>query len=181
MRAFRVTVAVAGAVAGGLAAAALLFAAPEAFAQEGRIAVVDLDQALNATEEGKAAREELERKRREAQSKVQPMVERFDSLQEEIKGKKFVLSEEALYQKQLDLVELKNEIETEMKELENKLKVDSERIVGPLRKKLIGIVQQIGRDQGFALIIERGTPGLLYSREALDITDRVIEQFDKTG
>lgn len=163
----------------GLVAALGIAAA--ARAEELKIGVVDLDQALNATEEGKSAREELERKQREARSKVQPMVERFETLQQEIKGKRFVLSEEVLREKQLDLFELRNEIESQMKELEGKLKVDQERIVGPLRKKLIDIVQRIGREQGYMVIIERGTPGLLYSREALDVTDEVIAQFDKTG
>jgi outer membrane protein len=144
-----------------------------------RMAVVDLDQALNSTDEGKAAREELARKQREAEAKVQPQIERFKELQDELKSKKFVLSEEALYQRQLDLVELKNEIESSMKELEGKFKVDQERIVGPLRKKLIEIVQEIGREQGFTMIVERSTPGLLYSREALDITDDVIARFNK--
>lgn len=143
------------------------------------IAVVDLNQALNSTDEGKAAREELARKQREAEAKVQPRIERFQGLQEELKSKKFVLSEEALYQRQLDLVELKNEIESDMKELEGKLKVDEERLVGPLRKKMIDVVQKIGRDQGFTLIVERAAPGLLYSREALDITDAVIEKFNQ--
>lgn len=144
-----------------------------------RIAVVDVNQALNSTDEGKAAREELARKQREAEARVQPRIERFKELQEELKSKKFVLSEDALYQRQLDLIELKNEIESEMKELEGKFKVDEERIVGPLRKKMIDVVQSIGREQGFTLIVERASPGLLYSREALDITDAVIEQFNK--
>ncbi len=144
-----------------------------------RIAVVDLNQALNSTDEGKAAREELARKAREAEAKVQPRIERYKELQEELKSKKFVLSEEALYQRQLDLVELRNEIESEGKELEGKLKVDEERIVGPLRKKMVDVVQGIGREQGFTLVIERSSPGLLYAREALDITDTVIERFNK--
>jgi outer membrane protein len=144
-----------------------------------RIAVVDVNQALNSTDEGKAAREELARKQREAEARVQPRIERFKELQEELKSKKFVLSEEALYQRQLDLIELKNEIESEMKELEGKFKVDEERIVGPLRKKMIEVVQGIGRDRGFTLIVERASPGLLYSREALDITDAVIDLFNK--
>jgi outer membrane protein len=144
-----------------------------------RIAVVDVNQALNSTDEGKAAREELARKQREAEARVQPRIERFKELQEELKSKKFVLSEDALYQRQLDLIELKNEIESEMKALEGKFKVDEERIVGPLRKKMINVVQSIGREQGFTLIVERASPGLLYSREALDITDAVIEQFNK--
>ena len=144
-----------------------------------KLAVVDLDQALNSTDEGKQAREELSRKQREAEGRLQPRLDRMKELSEELKSKKFVLSEEALYQRQLDLVELRNEIESEHKELEGKLKVDAERIVGPLRKKMLEIVQSIGREQGFTLIVERGTPGLLYSREALDITDTVIERFNK--
>ena len=144
-----------------------------------RIAVVDVNQALNSTDEGKAAREELARKQREAEARVQPRIERFKELQEELKSKKFVLSEDALYQRQLDLLELKNEIESDMKELEGKFKVDEERIVGPLRKKMVEVVQGIGREQGFTLIVERASPGLLYSREALDITDAVIEQFNQ--
>ncbi len=146
-----------------------------------RIGVVDLDQALNSTEEGKAAREEMARKQREAEASVQPMMERFRDLQEELKAKKFVLSENALYQKQLDLVELKNQVDSQLKELDGKLKVDQERLVAPLRKKLIGIVEALGRDQGFTMIVERGTPGLLYSREALDITDMVIKRFNSKG
>ena len=102
-----------------------------------RIAVVDVNQALNSTDEGKAAREELARKQREAEGRVQPRIERFKELQEELKSKKFVLSEDALYQRQLDLLELKNEIESEMKELEGKFKVDEEEFRKKVRKELI--------------------------------------------
>ena len=42
-----------------------------------KIGVVDVDQALNATEEGKAAREEFSRKQREADAEVQPLADRF--------------------------------------------------------------------------------------------------------
>ena len=150
-------------------------------AAENEVVVVDIDQALNSTEQGKAAREELSRKQREAQGKLEPMVERFKEMQEELKSKRFVLSEEALYQKQLDLVELKTEIDNRAKELEDKFKVDKERLEGPLRKKLIKIVEEIGKEKGYGLILARGAGGMLYNREALDITDQVIERFNKKG
>ncbi len=165
----------------GLLAASMMAAAPSHAEDDSKIGVVDIDQALNSTEEGKAAREELSRKQREAQSKLEPMVERFKEMQEELKSKRFVLSEEALYQKQLDLVELKGEIDNRAKELEDKFKVDKERLEGPLRKKLIEIVEEIGREQGYGLILARGAGGMLYNREALDITDKVIERFNKKG
>jgi outer membrane protein len=143
--------------------------------------VVDIDQAVNATEQGKKARDELSKKRKAAEAQIKPLMEKGRALAEEIQSKRFVLSEEALYQKQLDLVELKTEIDNRAKELEDKFKVDKERLEGPLRKKLIEIVEEIGKEKGYGLILARGAGGMLYNRETLDITDMVIERFNKKG
>ncbi len=42
-----------------------------------KIGIVDLDQAVNSTAEGRAAREELARKQRDAEAKIQPLLERM--------------------------------------------------------------------------------------------------------
>jgi outer membrane protein len=146
-----------------------------------KIGVVDIDQAVSSTDEGKAAREEFARKQREAEAKIQPLLDRYKALEEELKAKKFVLSDEALFQKQLDLVEMRNQIQGKMKELEGQMKVDQKRLEGPLIQKLSQIIEDVGKSQGFTLIIRRGAPGVLYTREALDITDIVIERYNKKG
>jgi outer membrane protein len=162
-----------------LALAALLVWGTAADDGAVRIGVVDIDQAISSTEEGKAAREEFARKQREAESKIQPMVERYRELEEDLKAKKFVLSDEALFQKQLDLAEMRNQIQNKMKELEGQLQVDQKRLEGPLTKKLVEIIEEAGKSRGFTLILRRGAPGVLYSREALDITDVIIEQYNQ--
>jgi outer membrane protein len=144
-----------------------------------KVGIVDLSQAINATDEGKAAREELNRKQRDAQQQVQPLVDQHKALEEEIKGKRYVLSDEALFAKQADLLELRNKIESKLKELEGQLKIDQGRLEAPLVAKLREIVQEIGKEQGFTLIMDRSTPGLVYTREALDITDEVTARFNK--
>ena len=144
-----------------------------------KIGVVDIDQAISSTEEGKAAREELARKEREAQGKIQPLIDRLRALEQEIKAKKFVLSDDALFQKQLDLVEMRNQIQNKAKEIENKLKIDTERLRGPLIAKLRQTIEEFGKGEGFSLILGRGTPGVLYTREALDVTDRIIEKYNQ--
>ena len=111
----------------GAALAALVVPSLGAADEGIKMGVVDLEQALSSTEEGKAAREEMGRKQREAESTVQPLVDRFNTMKEEIKSKKFVLSDESLFQKQLDLAELQNQIQTKLKELEGQLKVLSSR------------------------------------------------------
>src|SRR5690606_28729097 len=97
-----------------------------AAAQELRIAVVDLDQAINATDQGKKAAEELKKKQQQAQAQLKPLLEKGRALANEIQEKRFVLSEEALYQKQLDLAEIQNEVRSRGAELEGQWKVDYE-------------------------------------------------------
>ncbi|MCG8589336.1 MAG: OmpH family outer membrane protein [Proteobacteria bacterium] len=162
-----------------LAVAALVFGLGANDGDPVRIGVVDLDQAVSSTEEGKAARDEFSRKQREAEAKMQPLIERYKEKEEELKAKQFVLSEDALFQKRLDLEEVRNQIVTKQKEMEGQLKVDHERLVAPLRAKLAEIVEEIGREEGFSLILRRGAPGLMYTREALDVTDKVIAKFNQ--
>jgi outer membrane protein len=165
-----------------LLAAAVLLQAGAVSAQDAvKIGVVDIDQAVNATEQGKSARDELTKKRKAAEAELKPLMEKGRALAEEIQSKRFVLSEEALYQKQLDLAEIQNDARARMSELEGQYKVDYERLVGPLRQKLIGIITDIGKSEGFTVIFERNSPGLLYAREALDVTDIVIQRFNKKG
>jgi outer membrane protein len=94
-------------------------------------------------------------------------------------AKQFVLSEEAMRQKRLDLAELQNQIQNRKREIEGQLQVDRERLLGPMRGKLTTVINDIGRKQGFSLILQRNTPGVMYAREALDITDMVIAAFNE--
>jgi outer membrane protein len=164
-----------------LLAAAVLAWAGAVQAQEVKIGIVDIDQAVNATDQGKKARDELTKKRKAAEAQLKPLMEKGRALADEIQSKRFVLSEEALYQKQLDLAEIQNDARARMSELEGQYKVDYERLVGPLRQKLVSIITDIGKSEGFTVIMERNSPGLLYAREALDITDLVIQRFNKKG
>ncbi len=164
-----------------LAALAILVAGTAAQDEPIKIGIVDLDQAVNSTSEGRAAREELARKQREAEAKIQPRLEKLKEMEEDFKAKRFVISDEARFQKQLDIVEVKNEIESRVKELQGQLQVDEQRLRGPLMTKLGGIIEQVGKEQGFTIIMRRDSPGLLYAREALDATDLVIEKYNQAG
>ena len=164
-----------------LAAVLLLVSGLGASDDRIKVGVFDVDRALTSTNEGRAAREELDRKVRAAQAQLSPMMERYEEMGKELEAKKFVLSEEARFQKQLDVAELRNQIENKQKEIQGQLEVDRERLVAPFRQRITEVVQDYGREHGFSLIMLRGTPGLMYVRESLDVTDQIIEQLDKKG
>ncbi len=146
-----------------------------------KVGFVDIEQVLVSVEEGKAARQELERKSREAQGRLAPLAEQLEAMQKELQAKQFVMSEEAVRAKQLDLVELKNRYETRAKEEEGQFKVDQQRLIGPLVEKLDSVIKEVGRDNRFSVILRIDAPSLVYAREALDITDLIVKTFNGKG
>lgn len=165
----------------GTAAGLLLIWGLGATKETTKVGFFDFEMAVTTTTEGKAALDELERKKREAEQSLQPLVQRLQEMGKEFEAKRFVLSDDARFQKQLDLQELQNEIEHKQKSLQGKLQLAQERVISPLRTKLEGIVSEIGRDEGYSFIMMRGSPGLMYTREASDITDMVIAKFNEKG
>jgi len=143
------------------------------------IGIVDLDQAVLSTDEGKAARGELERRAREAETELKPMIEEMQALMTDYQQQEAVRSDEWKQDKQLEAAGMRNRIEFKQKEVQAQLEVHRERLVAPLRTKLIEVVDAIGREEGYALILVRNAPGVMYSREALDITELVIKKFNE--
>jgi Skp family chaperone for outer membrane proteins len=102
-------------------------------------------------------------------------------MQKELQAKQFVMSEEAVREKQLDLVEIKNRYETKAKEEEGQFKIDQQRLIGPLIEKLESVIKEVGRDNRFSVILRIDAPSLVYAREALDITDLIVKTFNGKG
>jgi outer membrane protein len=146
-----------------------------------KVGFVDVEQVLATADSGKAAREELERKSREAQGRLAPLVEQLETMQKELQAKQFVMSEDAVRAKQLDLVELKNRYETKAKEEEGQFKIDQQRLIGPLIEKLESVIKEVGRENQFSVILRIDAPSLVYAREALDITDLIVKTFNGKG
>ena len=53
--------------------------------------------------------------------------------------------------------------------------------MGKLEKKLGEIVEEIGKKEGYMLIMERRVGGVMYAPSAIDITDRVIRRLNALG
>lgn len=162
-------------------AIAFLISGSVAPAEETKFGVVDVDQVLNSIDEGKAAKDELMRKQKEAEGTLRKMFEEFARDKEAFdkRVESHAVKDEVLQLEQLDLMEKQAEIQNKQKALEAKVKMTHERLVGPLSKEIFELIQQMGKDEGYTMIFLRNSAGVLYTRESIDLTDQVIKRFNK--
>ena len=69
---------------------------------------------------------------------------------------------------------LENELLQEAKEAEMELKRD-------VLINVAKVVAEIGKKEGYSLILEKGSSGFLFSDPSIEITDRVIKAYDKAN
>jgi outer membrane protein len=145
-----------------------------------KIAVVDFEKFQKNSQAFQKTAAEVRKKFDELQKKLNQERDSLTKLEEDFRKQSMMLSLDAqedkrreLEKKQRQYKYLYDESSQEMKDIE----ADSmKKIMQDVQKT----VAKIGEKEGYSLILERKTPGLVYSNQAIDITDRVTEAYDKS-
>ncbi len=156
-----------------LLAAAIL--APQAYAADLKVGVVDSRRAMVSSKEGRSAEKVVSGLVDKMKKRIEPKDNELKRLGEEFESQRSVLSPEALEERRLDLVKRQRDLERDMREAQDELEIENRKLMQPIIKKVDEVLKKIGKDKGFTVILEKGTPGVLYFQDSLDITDLVIQ------
>jgi outer membrane protein len=149
-------------------------------ATEVKIAVVDLQRALEQSVKGQAAQTEYQNDVKKAQEKIDGQKKDFEKEQTEFQKQAASLSSEARASKEESLIKAKKELERSFQDTQESLRRKNNQLVSGLIKSLREIVAKLGKSGGYSIVLEKGNQVILHADEQLDITDAVVKEFDKT-
>lgn len=164
-------------IAAILAAAALAPVRP-AFAEEIKIAVIDVNRILNESEAGKAARKKMETRYEELKKKIEAVNEEARKMKEEIDKQKILLGKEKLKEKEDALVAKVNELRAMTQESEKEMQTRQGEATRDVLKVIEGTIDAVVEEQKIDLLLDR-TSGVVHSAPSLDITGKVLELVNK--
>lgn len=144
-----------------------------------RIAFIDVQRVLARSAAGVAAREALERDKAVMQKEMDSKRVELEKLREELEKKGALLTADARRDKQ-ELFERKRRDAARMaddfqKELERKEAQLLQRVL----QEVSGIIEKIGKERGYYLIVEKRGAGVIYASTDADLTDEVIRAYDR--
>jgi outer membrane protein len=144
-----------------------------------KVAFVDVQRVLARSAAGVAAREQLEREKATMQKEMDGRRQELEKLREEIEKKGPLMTADTRRDKQ-DQFERKRRDAARMaddfqKELEKKEQ-------GLLQKVLVdvsGVVERVGKQRGYLLVVERRGATVLYAAPEADLTEEIIRVYDQ--
>jgi outer membrane protein len=148
------------------------------WAAELKIGFVDVQRAINECQAGVEARKILAKEGERLQRINEEKQRELQTMKESIEKQSLMLSSEARTAKekefQTKVKEFQRWTEDNQNEMNQKL-MDMQRNLGMGLHK---VIQRIGADEGFTVILVKNDNIVLYSSSSIDLTDRVIKTFD---
>jgi outer membrane protein len=153
--------------------------APAATSAAGKIGFIDVQRVLARSAAGVAAREQLEKEKGVVDKEMVARRQELEKLREEIDKKGSLMSADARREKQ-ELFERKRRDASRMaddyqKELEKK----EQTLLQKVLQELSGVIDKLGKERGYYLIVEKRGAVVLYASAEADLTDEVIRAYDQ--
>ncbi len=153
--------------------------APAGSASSSRIGFIDIQRVLARSTAGVSAREQLEREKATMQKEMDGKRQELEKLRDEIEKKGPLMTADTRREKQ-DLFERKRRDAARLgddfqKELEKKEQGMLQRVL----QDLSGLIERVGKERGYYLIVERRGAVVLYAATEADLTDEIIRAYDQ--
>ena len=152
----------------------------KAFAADvANIGLIDIQKILGTSEAGKVASDKMSAKFKELEEDLRTKGAAIDEEKERYEREATVMSAEARSEKER---ELKIKV-LDFQDLEKKYKADinayQQALMNQFRLDVMTVVEELGKKEGYLLILEKRESGVVYNPSTIDITDKVIQKYNE--
>jgi len=148
-------------------------------AQTVKIGVVDLQKFQKNSKAFQKASVSVKKKFDDMQQKLSDERNALAKLDDEFKKQSMMLSIDAQEDKKRELEKKQRQYKFMYDEYTQEMKETEVDTIKKIMKELEKITDKMAEKEGYTIILERRTLGLLYFNSAIDLTDRVTEAYDK--
>ena len=98
---------------------------------------------------------------------------------DEFQKKANVLSEKARNEKQAALQKKMFEFQQELQQSQVNIQKKERELTEPILKKIQGVIAKVAKDKGYSMVFEKAGQGVMWDKADIDITDKVVKEFEK--
>jgi outer membrane protein len=156
----------------------LLLSCSFAYATEAKIGYINIKRVFNESKRGLKEKEAFTAEVNALKATVEKKKKELEAMQESLEKKAPMLSEQARREKEKEYQQKAKELEWLVNDSNVELRQLEKEMLDKLMKGLQKVVEKIGKEEQYALILEETASSVLYATEEMDITDQVIKAFD---
>ena len=145
-----------------------------------KIGTVSFEKIFNNSAGGKAVKDQINKEGRSMNADLEKVQKEIKELQQllEKDGGSGVMNESARENKKWELDRKVNEVKALKRRFDRKIQELQIRLINGVKRDVLKIVAEYSKKEGYLLVIE--DINVVYAPQALDITDKIIQLYDKS-
>ncbi|MGZ3493344.1 MAG: OmpH family outer membrane protein [Thermodesulfobacteriota bacterium] len=143
-----------------------------------KVAYVDIQKAVNDSNAGKEAKKAITKDVEKFQHLVADKQKELQALKESLDKQALMLTPDARANKEKEYQNKLREFQRWGEDTQNEVNQKRMEMERNISAALIKVIQKIGADEGYTVILEKNESIVLYVAKSIDITDRVIKAYD---
>ncbi len=143
-----------------------------------KIGMIDLQKILEVSDAGKSAQMEINKKGMQMETDLKDKGTEIERIEKEIEVESLAMSQEVWEEKQRNKRIKIGDFKSLQKKYLEDFKAMEHRITGRIQKEVVDLLEDIGKNGGFAMIVEKRAGGIVYAPISMDITDSVIRVYN---
>jgi len=149
-----------------------------ALAADLKVAYVDIQKAVNESNAGKDAKKAITKEVEKFQRLIGDKQKELQTMKESLEKQAPMLTPDARATREKDYQNKLREFQRWGEDTQNEINQTRMEIERNISMGLLKVIQKVGAEEGYTLILEKNETIVLFASKTIDITDRVIKAYD---
>lgn len=154
---------------------ALLLPGSSVLAQP-KIAVVDFQEALQSVNDGKEVKRKLESLAKKKKEELENQQKDLQTLKDELEKQAPLMKDDVKRKKAMEFQEKLAVFQEAYLASQKELAAKESELGKPIIAKMVKIAEEIAKERGYDLILEKG--GVVYAQSDMNLTDELIKRYN---
>jgi outer membrane protein len=152
-----------------------------ASAQQGKMAVINIQGAIISTKDGQKAAAELQTQTAPKKRELEQKQNDINSLQDQLNKGSNTLSDARKNELYKTIEDKKKTLQRDVEDAQSDLEAAQNKLLTTLGQKMMAVIEKYARDNGITMVVDVSNPQspVLYASPSIDITKEIIELYDK--
>jgi len=154
---------------------------PVATGPTGKIGLINIQQAILATAEGKQAMAELQTKYEPRRQQLQRDQDSINQLTDQLQKQAPTLSDEEANRLRRELDRKQSQFKREQEDAQSDFQADNQDVGNRIGQKMVKIINDYAQKNGYELVMDPAQINIFYAAKGIDITEPIVRLYDQAN
>jgi outer membrane protein len=158
-------------------------AQPAAGSPDSKVAIVNIQQAIANTNEGKKELEALQQKYSPKQAALQAQNDEVENLKKQLETQGPKLSDEERNNRIKVATDKQKALQRNYEDFQNEVQQSEQEVLSRLGKKMLDVMEKYAKDNGYAMVLDVSNPQtpVLYASPTTNITKDLVDAYNSAS